>query len=309
MMPTRPMPSRQARSPTLAAGLLDSLYQYARLMRLDRPIGIWLLLWPTLWALWIAGEGRPQPRVFAVMVLGVVVMRSAGCVINDYADRDLDPRVTRTRDRPLASGRVTPPEALVLFVALSLVAIALALQLNRTAQLLAVAGGALTVVYPFMKRVIAAPQLVLGAAFGWSVPMAFAAQTGQVPRLAWLIWLNVVVWAVIYDTMYAMADRADDLRIGVKSTAILFGKTDVFIVGLLMVVLMLGLALVGQMAGLGPWYFATLLAAGGALLREHLLIGGREPSACFKAFLESHLFGLLVLAGIVLDYTFRPAPL
>jgi 4-hydroxybenzoate polyprenyltransferase len=300
------MPSREARSPPVATGLLDSLYQYARLMRLDRPIGIWLLLWPTLWALWIAGDGRPQARVFAIMVLGVVVMRSAGCVINDYADRELDPKVSRTRDRPLASGRVTPPEALVLFVALSLVAIALALQLNRPAQLLAVVGAALTVVYPFMKRLIAAPQLVLGAAFGWSVPMAFAAQTGQVPRLAWLIWLNVVVWAVIYDTMYAMADRGDDLRIGVKSTAILFGKADVFIVGLLMVVLMLGLALVGQMAGLGPWYFAGLLAGGGLLLRERLLIGAREPAACFKAFLESHLFGFIVLAGIVLDYIFRP---
>ena len=179
------------------------------------------------------------------MVLGVIVMRAAGCVINDYADRDLDPHVARTRDRPLASGQVTPAEALVLFVALSLLAVALALTLNRLAQALAVVGGILTVAYPFMKRIVSAPQLVLGAAFGWSIPMAFAAETGAVPRLAWLMWLSVVIWAVIYDTMYAMADRADDLRIGVKSTAILFGNADVFIVSLLMIVLMLALALVG----------------------------------------------------------------
>jgi 4-hydroxybenzoate polyprenyltransferase len=300
------MPSREARSPPLAAGLLDSLRQYARLMRLDRPVGIWLLLWPTLWALWIAGDGRPQPSTFLVMVLGVVVMRSAGCVINDYADRDLDPHVARTRDRPLASGRVTPPEALVLFTALSLIAVALALTLNSLARALAVVGGVLTVIYPFMKRVMAAPQLVLGAAFGWSIPMTFAAATGGVPRLAWLMWLAVVVWAVIYDTMYAMADRADDLKAGVKSTAILFGNADVFIVSLLMIVLMLALALVGQMAALGPWYFGSLLAAGGLLLRERALIGGREPAACFRAFLESHLVGAAVFAGIVLDFTFRP---
>ncbi len=288
------------------SGTFAAVSQYARLMRLDRPIGIWLLLWPTLWALWIAGEGRPRPAIFIVMVLGVVVMRSAGCVINDYADRDLDPHVARTRDRPLASGRVTPPEALALFTALVLIAVALALTLNPLARALAVVGALLTVAYPFMKRIIAAPQLVLGAAFGWGIPMTFAATTNAVPRLAWLMWLAVVVWAVIYDTMYAMADRADDLKVGVKSTAILFGNADVFIISLLMIVLMLALALVGQMAALGPWYFASLLVAGALLLRERTLIGGRDPAACFKAFLESHLVGAVVFAGIVLDYTFRP---
>lgn len=302
-----PMPSRDARPPPLAAGLLDSLQQYLRLMRLDRPIGIWLLLWPALWGLWIAAEGRPQPRIFAVMVLGVVVMRSAGCVINDYADRDFDPRVARTRDRPLASGRVSPAEALVLFTALSLLAIALALMLDPLARVLAVVGGLLTIVYPFMKRVIAAPQLVLGAAFGWSIPMAFAAETGAVPRLAWLMWLAVVVWALIYDTMYAMADRADDLRVGVKSTAILFGSADVFIVSLLMIVLLLGLALVGHLAALGPWYFGSLPAAAALLLRQRHLIAGRDPARCFQAFLESHLVGAAVFAGILLDFTFRQA--
>lgn len=284
---------------------MDSLLQYARLMRLDRPVGIWLLLWPTLWGLWLAGEGRPRPEIFLVMVLGVVVMRSAGCVINDYADRDFDPRVARTRDRPLASGRVTPPEALALFIALGLVAVALALMLNPLARALAVVGGVLTVIYPFMKRIIAAPQLVLGAAFGWSIPMAFAAETGTVPRLAWLMWLAVVVWAVVYDTMYAMADRADDLRIGVKSTAILFGSADVFIVSVLMIALLLALALTGRMAGLGPWYFASLPAAALLLLRQRILIGGRDPARCFQAFLESHLVGGAIFAGILLDFTFR----
>jgi 4-hydroxybenzoate polyprenyltransferase len=285
---------------------MDSLLQYARLMRLDRPIGIWLLLWPTLWALWIAGDGRPDPTVFLVIVAGVVVMRSAGCVINDYADRDLDPHVARTRDRPLAAGRVSPTEALVLFAALSLLAIALVLLLNPLARALAVVGALLTVGYPFMKRLIAAPQLVLGAAFGWGIPMTFAAQTGAVPRVAWLMWLTVVVWAVIYDTMYAMADRADDLKIGVKSTAILFGSADVFMVSLLMIVLMLALALVGRMAGLGPWYFTGLLVATALLIYERRLIADRDPAACFQAFLHSHLLGFAVFGGLVLEYTFRP---
>jgi 4-hydroxybenzoate polyprenyltransferase len=291
----------------VGAELLATLAQYARLMRLDRPIGIWLLLWPTLWGLWIAADGRPRPEIFLVLVLGVVVMRSAGCVINDYADRALDPHVERTRDRPLASGRIAPAEALVLFVALALIAIALVLTLNPLARLLAVAGGVLTVVYPYTKRFFAAPQLVLGAAFGWSVPMAFAAQTGAVPRLAWLMWLTVVVWAVLYDTLYAMADRADDLRLGVKSTAILFGSADVFIVSLLMVALLLALALMGRMAGLGIWYLASLVGCAGLLAHQLWLIRAREPARCFQAFLDNRHVGAAVFAGILLDYTFRGA--
>jgi 4-hydroxybenzoate polyprenyltransferase len=284
---------------------MDTLYQYARLMRLDKPVGIWLLLWPTLWGLWIAGEGHPAPDVFLVFILGVVVMRSAGCVINDYADRNIDPRVARTRDRPLAAGHVTAAEALGLFFALLLLGVALVLMLNPLVRALAVVAALLTVSYPFMKRIIAAPQLVLGAAFGWSVPMSFAAETGGVPRLAWLMWLAVVVWAVIYDTMYAMADREDDLRIGVKSTAILFGTADVFMVSLLMIVLMLALALIGRMAALGPWYFAGLLGATALLLYERRLISDRDPAHCFRAFLHSHLVGGMVFIGIALDYTFR----
>lgn len=287
-------------------GLRETLRQYARLMRLDRPVGIWLLLWPALWALWIAGEGRPDGLVFTVIVLGVVVTRSAGCVINDWADRHLDPHVARTRDRPLASGRVSAAEALALFAALGLVAIALVLLLDPLAQRLAVVGAVLMIAYPFMKRLISAPQLVLGAAFGWAVPMSFAAQAGFVPAVGWLLWLVVIIWAVIYDTMYAMADRADDLRIGVRSTAILFGAADVLIVSALMIALVLALALVGRLATLGPWFFGALLAASALLLRERQLILGRDPARCFQAFLESHYFGAVVFAGILADYAFRP---
>jgi len=213
--------------------LAEQARQYGRLMRLDKPVGTWLLLWPTLWGLWIAGAGRPEPRNFLVFVAGVIVMRSAGCVINDFADRQIDRGVARTRSRPLAAGRVAPAEALALFAVLGLVALSLLMLLNPLARLLALGGAALTVVYPFSKRWLAAPQFLLGAAFGWGIPMAFAAETEAVPRLAWLLWLDVVVWAVIYDTMYAMADREEDLRLRVKSTAILFGSADLFIIFLL----------------------------------------------------------------------------
>ncbi|HHQ13691.1 MAG TPA: 4-hydroxybenzoate octaprenyltransferase [Chromatiales bacterium] len=281
------------------------LLQYARLMRLDRPIGIWLLLWPTLWALWLAGEGHPDPKVFTVFVLGVIVMRSAGCVINDFADRKLDPLVERTRNRPLATGAVAPVEALVLFAALGLIAIALVLTLNPLTRWLAIGGGALTIVYPFTKRFFVAPQLVLGAAFGWSIPMVFAAQTGSVPRLAWLMWLVVVVWAVMYDTLYAMADREHDLRIGVKSTAILFGDADLFMVSLLQVMLLLGLILVGQVTGRGSWYLAGVAIAAVLLLYQRRLIASRDPDKCFRAFTNNHYVGAVVFAGILLDYTFQ----
>ena len=291
---------------SVSSELLNQVRQYSRLMRLDRPIGIWLLLWPTLWALWIAGDGRPSPQVFIVFVLGVVIMRSAGCVINDFADRKIDGKVERTRDRPLATGQVTALEALVLFIALSLIAVALVLTLNPLTRKLAVVGAALTIIYPFMKRLVAAPQLVLGAAFGWGVPMAFAAQTGEVPRLAWLIWLAAVVWAVIYDTMYAMADREDDLKIGVKSTAILFGSADVFIVLLLQIVLLLALLLIGAAAKLETWYTVGILASAVFMSYQFVLIRERDPSRCFQAFLNNRFVGATVFIGIVLDYTFRP---
>ena len=291
----------------MASELANQARQYALLMRLDKPIGIWLLLWPMLWGLWIAGEGHPDPHIFLVIVIGVIVMRSAGCVINDFADRNIDNKVSRTRDRPLANGSVAPAEALVLFFTLSLIAVALVLTLDRLTQALAIIAAILTVLYPFMKRLISAPQLILGAAFGWSIPMAFAAQTGEIPRLAWLIWLAVVVWAVIYDTMYAMVDRKEDLQLGVKSTAILFAGADVFIITLLQVILMLAFWLIGAAAHLGTWYFAGTLIAGLFFVYQHLLIRRREPDACFRAFLNNHYVGAAIFIGILLDYIFSAA--
>jgi 4-hydroxybenzoate polyprenyltransferase len=300
-MATRPQNQNQS----LLAELTHQIRQYALLMRLDKPIGIWLLLWPTLWGLWIAGEGHPDSHIFLVFVVGVIVMRSAGCVINDFADRNIDNQVSRTMDRPLASGTVTPAEAIVLFIALGLIAIALVLTLDPLTQALAIVAALLTILYPFMKRLIAAPQLILGAAFGWSIPMAFAAQSGEIPRLAWLIWLTVVIWAVIYDTIYAMVDREDDLKLGIKSTAILFGSADVFIITLLQIIMMLAFWLIGAAAHLGIWYFAATLIAGLFFIYQYLLIRQRQPDACFRAFLNNHYVGATIFIGILLDYTFR----
>jgi 4-hydroxybenzoate polyprenyltransferase len=297
-----PAPSN---STSLARELIRQAGQYARLMRLHKPIGIWLLLWPTLWALWIAAKGQPDPRIFLVFVIGVITMRSAGCVINDFADRKIDPLVARTATRPLAAGTVAPAEALILFFALCLIAIALALTLDPLTQVLAIVGAMLTIVYPFMKRIFSAPQLILGAAFGWGVPMAFAAQTGTIPRLAWLIWLAVVIWAVIYDTMYALADRADDLKVGVRSTAILFGTAEVFIVTLLQVILILALGLIGAAAQLGYWYLGFLAVGASLLFFQRILIKDRQPEQCFRAFMNNHYFGAAIFAGIALDYLFK----
>ena len=234
------------------------LHNYARLMRVDRPVGYWLLLWPTLWALWIAGGGHPDGGLFVVFVLGVFVMRSAGCVLNDYVDRHIDPYVERTRDRPIASGAVAPGEALTLFAALSLVAVGLAAMLNRPAQLLAVVGAGLTIAYPYIKRIVSVPQFVLGAAFGLAVPMAFAAQTGGVPRIGWLVFATALVWAVIYDTFYAMVDREDDRKVGVKSTAILFGDLDLVVIAGLQLVMLAALVFIGHGAELGLWYYLSV---------------------------------------------------
>lgn len=296
---------RPASQNSLSAELREQAYQYARLMRLDRLVGMWLLMWPAMWAIWISADGQPDPRIFVIFVLGVAVMRAAGCVINDFADRKFDQRVARTRNRPLATGAIAPVEALVLFFALGLVAIALVLNLNRMTQMLAVVGALLTIIYPYMKRIVSAPQLVMGAAFGWSIPMAFAAQTETIPRLAWLMWLTVIIWALVYDTMYAMADREDDLRIGVKSTAILFGNADVFIVTALQVTFLLALLLVGAVAELDGWYLAGVAISTGLMLYQRVLIRDRDPQRCFRAFLNNQYIGAIVFAGILLDYTFR----
>ncbi len=290
----------------LAPGLVSQLRNYGKLMRIEKPIGVYLLLWPTLWALWLAGEGHPDQGLFVVFVFGVFIMRSAGCVLNDWVDRKIDPYVERTRTRPIASGAVAPAEALVLFAALGLIAIGLASMLNRPAQLLATVGAVLTIIYPFIKRYVSIPQFILGAAFGWAVPMAFAAQTGATPQLAWLVFGVALIWAVIYDTFYAMCDREDDRKIGVKSTALLFGEVDLFVIAGLQFVMLLGLVLVGLRAQLGFWYYLSVAAAAGLMAWHQWLARDRQPPGCFAAFRSNHLIGLVVFIGIVLHYTFNP---
>ena len=280
----------------------ERIVQYALLMRVHKPIGSLLLLWPTLWALWIAGAGEPDARIVLVFVAGVFVMRSAGCVINDYADRRIDPHVRRTKDRPIASGRVKPGEALVLFSALCLVGLGLVLTLNGLTVALSLAGAALAASYPFMKRWTHLPQIHLGVAFGWGIPMAFAALTGGTPPLAWLLLAGVVAWALAYDTMYAMADREDDLRIGVKSTAILFGSADRAFVGASQLAVLAVLLLAGREAGLGVFYNSGVAMGAALFLYQQRLIRDREPAACFSAFLNNNWMGALVFAGIAIDY-------
>jgi len=278
---------------------------YARLMRLDKPIGILLLLWPTLWALWIAGEGHPRPWVVGVFVAGVVLMRSAGCVINDFADRDFDRHVKRTAERPITSGRVSPKEALVLFTLLAGLALLLVLTLNTLTLLLSLVGAFLAASYPFTKRLTHLPQAYLGAAFGWAVPMAFAAQTGSVDPRSWWIFLAVVIWAVVYDTMYAMVDRDDDLKIGIKSTAILFGRHDRLVIGLLQLAMLLVLVKVGLAFGLGGFYYLGLGVAALLMGYHQWLIRHRDRARCFRAFLHNQWVGTVIFAGIFLDYLLR----
>jgi 4-hydroxybenzoate polyprenyltransferase len=284
--------------------ILGVAHDYIRLMRLDRPVGIWLLLWPTLWALWIAGRGKPNPQIFIIFVIGTVLMRSAGCAINDYADRSFDPHVARTRDRPLAAGRISTLEALVLFGILSLIALMLALQLNRLTLLLAVAGAFLAISYPFIKRFLSVPQMYLGITFGWGIPMAFSAQLEQVPRVAWLLLLANMLWVTVYDTMYAMVDRDDDIKIGVRSTAILFGDSDRHIIAVLQAMTLLALYLLGKILRMGYWYETGLAASAVFFIYQLWLIRAREPDACFRAFLNNQYVGLSVFIGILLEYEF-----
>jgi 4-hydroxybenzoate polyprenyltransferase len=284
--------------------ILGTLNDYSQLMRLDRPIGIWLLLWPTLWAVWIAGRGKPTPLIFFIFVAGTVLMRSAGCAINDYADRSFDPHVARTRNRPLAAGRISTLEALLLFTALSLTALMLALQLNKSTLLLAVIGGFLAITYPFVKRFLAVPQMYLGITFGWGIPMAFEAQIEQVPRIAWLLLLANVLWVTVYDTMYAMVDRDDDIAIGVRSTAILFGDSERHIIALLQLMTLAALYLVGRMINMGYWYQAGLGAGACFFIYQLWLIRNRDRESCFRAFLNNNYFGMSVFIGMALDYQF-----
>ena len=280
------------------------LRDYALLMRMDEPIGSALLLWPTLWALWLAADGPPTPWVGFVFVAGVFLMRSAGCVINDLADRDIDPHVDRTRDRPLAAGRVTVREALWLFAALTLVAFALVLTMNTLTVALSFAGIALAMTYPLMKRFTHLPQAYLGVAFGWGIPMAFAAETGTVTLTAWYLLVINILWAIAYDTMYAMSDREDDLRIGVKSSAILFGRADRAMVALLQVMTLGMLIGLGVFADFGLPYALALVAATGFALYQQVLIRHRDRLDCFKAFLNNTWFGGAVFTGIFIETTF-----
>jgi 4-hydroxybenzoate polyprenyltransferase len=283
--------------------LSDRIKDYAMLMRIDRPIGTLLLLWPTLWALWFAGNGRPPLLVLVVFTAGVFLMRSAGCVINDYADREFDPHVERTRNRPIAAGRVSAREAQVLFVVLALSAFLLVLLMNRLTILLSFIGAFLAASYPFMKRYTHLPQFYLGAAFGWSIPMAFAAVTGTVPLLAWVIFFANVFWSVAYDTAYAMVDREDDIKVGVKSTAILFGRYDRFMIAVFHIFCLGLLAWAGVIAHLGIVYFASLLIALSLAVWQQWLIRDRQGPACFRAFLNNNWLGAAVFAGLFFSLT------
>ena len=280
----------------------NRLTLYERLMRLDKPIGILLLLWPTLWAVWIAADGRPQWLIVWIFVLGTGLMRSAGCVLNDMADARFDAHVRRTRERPIAAGRVTRREAFALAFVLILLSFLLVLPLNRLTIGLSVAALFLAATYPFTKRFLAVPQAYLGIAFGAGIPMAFAATVGDIPAIAWWMLAANVFWAIAYDTEYAMVDREDDLKIGIKTSAITFGRFDLVAVLVCYIVMLVILAHVGRMAGLGAMYFAGLAVAGGIALYHYTLIKGRDPARCFKAFLHNNWLGAAIFAGIVADY-------
>jgi 4-hydroxybenzoate polyprenyltransferase len=312
-LPPEPAPDTPApaAAPALSAAAarlhhwLRLVLDFALLMRLDRPIGIWLLLWPALWALWTAASGHPSLRLLAIFVAGAVLMRSAGCVINDLLDRDIDPHVRRTRDRPLAARRVTPLQALTLFAVLVTSALLLVLQLNAATVRLSFIGAALTLSYPLLKRFFPLPQLYLGLSFGWAVPMAFAAELGAVPRVGWVLMLAAVVWAGVYDTFYAMADRADDLRVGVKSAAITFGDLDLLMIGAMQVMVLLALLFTGQLLRLGVAYYCTLAVGAVCFCRQLWLARARDAAGCLRAFYENHYFGLVMLAGIMVEYAAR----
>ena len=280
----------------------DRLFLYVRLARLDRPIGWLLLMWPTLWAVWIAGGGQPQVQIVVVFVTGVIVMRAAGCVINDYFDRAFDPHVQRTRNRPLAMGDVSTREALILFAALMMVALGLLLTLNRQAIVLGFIGAAIAISYPLFKRFTHLPQLVLGIAFSWGIPMAFAAQTGRVPALAWWILCANLLWTVAYDTMYAMADRPDDLKIGVKSTAILFGRYDLLANAVLQALALAVLGIIGWGLHLSGWYYLGLVGAAVTAGYQYRLCRGRDRGKCLKACINNTWFGACVFAGLVVSF-------
>ena len=281
------------------------LNAFWRLMRFDKPIGILLLLWPTLWALWIAGDGHPSIKNVLIFCTGVVLMRAAGCIMNDVADRDFDPHVERTRSRPLAAGELTVREALIAFLVVMLLAFGLVLMTNALTIKLAFAGALLASTYPFFKRWTHLPQVVLGLAFGWGIPMAFAAENGYVASIAWLILLINVIWSVIYDTLYAMVDRDDDVSIGLKSTAILFGHYDLSILRFLKIVMIALLVWLGLRLQLSAPWFAGVAIAAVLFVRQQYLVRTRDRDACFNAFLNNNWVGLVIWIGLLANYVIK----
>lgn len=281
------------------------LRAYMALTRLDRPIGIWLLMWPMLWALWFAAGGIPSIKVLVIFVLGTVLTRSAGCAINDFADRKLDAHVARTSNRPLATGEIKAYEALLIAALMMLVAFGLVLMTNALTIKLSVVALVLAALYPFAKRYTHLPQLVLGIAFSWAIPMAYAAQSNQLERITWLVFTASVLWAIAYDTEYAMADREDDLKIGIKSTAILFGDADILMVGVVQALVLVTLVLTGQLLELGAIYYISLVIAALMAIYQLIIIRKRDPQNCIRAFLNNHYLGMTVFVGIVLDYLLR----
>lgn len=275
------------------------------LTRLDRPIGIWLLMWPMLWALWFAAGGIPSIKVLIIFVLGTVLTRSAGCAINDFADRNFDARVARTRNRPLATGELKAFEALLIAAVLMLLAFGLVLMTNLLTIQLSVVALLLAALYPFAKRYTHLPQLVLGLAFSWAIPMAYAAQSNQLDRITWLVFIASVLWAIAYDTEYAMADREDDLKIGIKSTAILFADADILMVGVIQALVLVTMVLTGQLLELGAIYYTSLVIAAFMAIYQLIIIRKRDPQKCIRAFLNNHYLGMTVFVGIVLDYLFH----
>ena len=282
--------------------LFSSANHYINIMRLDRPIGIYLLLWPTLWSLWLTAGGLPPLKLLSVFVAGVVVMRSSGCVMNDIADRNIDPFVERTKNRPLAVGAMTVQQAWVLFAGLIVIAFFLVLQLNIESIAFAIGGLSLTILYPFCKRLFVAPQLILGLAFSWGIPMVFAATNTAFSLAFYLLWLAAALWIILYDTFYAMVDQADDVRLGVYSTAILFGSYIKLVVGLLQITVLLLLGFVGNLFDLGGIFYLSILASAMLFLRQQFLIRNKEPEACLRAFLENNYIGGILFLGIAINH-------
>ncbi len=271
-------------------------------MRLDKPIGIWLLMWPMLWSMWVSTDGQVNETLLIVFLIGVIIMRSAGCVLNDIADKNIDPFVKRTKDRPIASGKVSVREGKKLFILLMAIAFSLLFFLNTSTKLLALVGALITTVYPFLKRIISAPQLFLGVAFGWAVPMTFSANLGYVNKSGWLIFVTAIIWAIIYDTYYAMVDRDDDINLPVKSTAILFGKYDLLIIGICQIIMVFLLILLAKIMNATIWLYLSIFISSCIMMHHQIITKKRQRAACFRAFYNNHYIGMVMFIGILLNY-------